>query len=237
VKDFVKQFREYDLDPKKLAIKPNVILCSSWGAAKAREDSPKIKPTEFVIHHMATQNRPNFSGIESAISAGEKLAKDCQKMHMTPGKNNPLTPDGASDTGQHLTLTIDGILLEGRHGSGYALLNGWDCPKGAQCYGHNDNTFGMEHEGNFMDCIPNISQMEVSLTVAAWFTMTRSLDSHSAFHGHRERVATGCPGDAFEILIWNSDKTSGVYLNKVHDVIVEMKKIWSKDDRGNWVKK
>jgi hypothetical protein len=169
-----------------------VYECSDWGARDALHVFPATTPSNMVLHHMDYPNRAPIADHNAAVHAAFQLARTCQNDHMDH--------NGWSDTGQHFTVSIDGIVCEGRHGSLAALLAG-HCIRGAHAAdaGIDDNdSWGTEHEGTFQTAHMNATQWGASITLHAAISFLCKLDS-ATIEGHRDTgIATTCPGDWFE---------------------------------------
>jgi hypothetical protein len=100
--------------------------------------------------------------------------------------------NGWSDTGQQFTVTRDGIILEGRHGSIGAILNRVNV-LGAQCAGFNSESGGTEHEGEYDEEHMPLPQWNASVDLHSWIVDRTGIDS-TDIDGHRDHVSTDCPG-------------------------------------------
>ncbi len=66
---------------------------------------------------------------------------------------------------------------------------------GAQTRDQNDHTIGIENEGTYM-AAPVAPLLWTSLVqVCGWLCAVYELDPYRAIVGHRDYVATDCPGD------------------------------------------
>ena len=173
-----------------------IISCDEWGAQPpARElEVREYRGRGAVFHQTGGQNFP-----PNAIPATQRkmaimLAKNTQSFHMGPERN-------WSDSGQHFTNSIDGILLEGRHGSIKAAMSG-KIVIGAHCADSDANppvnkndSFGLESEGLFQTHQMNDKQMAALVRLFAWLSIVADFDS-SMIIGHRASgISTNCPGD------------------------------------------
>ena len=222
VNNFLQQFQGYKFDVESLGARPYshcINTCEDWGAKSAKEQAALTSPKFIILHHMNTQNRSPL--ITNITKTAFQLARDCQANHMD---NN-----GWADTGQQLTISIEGILLEGRHGSASAFLDGKEFPVGAQCEGFNSESIGIEHEGTYIDRIPGQAQLAKTINACAWICLTQDLDSHEAILGHRDKCSTQCPGDAFYQIL------PGIR-DVVREVKLEMTKCYKKEN-GMWILK
>ena len=171
-----------------------VYECSDWGARPPLHSFASTTPTDMVVHHMDWPNRAPAANRANAIEMAFSVAKRCQADHMD---NNSW-----ADTGQHFTVTIDGIVLEGRHGSVAALLAG-HCIRGAHAAdegtGADDNdSWGVEHEGTYTTAHMPEAQWNASIKLYAAIATLCNLDS-ATIKGHRDTgCQTACPGDWLE---------------------------------------
>ena len=166
--------------------------CEEWGARPPRQAAVPSRPTDLVLHHMASPNRSLVADPTEARERAFELARRCQADHLARGW---------ADTGQHFTVTRDGIVLEGRRGSLAAALAG-GCVRGAHAAdpdtGAADNgSWGTEHEGTYgTEAMPS-AQWEASVKLQAWLALQCGLDTAS-IKGHRDTgCRTACPGDWF----------------------------------------
>ena len=185
-----------------------VFRASEWGARPATHTSADTVPTEMVVHHMDTANRAPIADRAAAVARAFELARSTQIDHMNRG---------FADSGQHFTVTIDGIVLEGRRGSLDALLAG-RCIHGAHAadggIDHNDS-WGTEHEGNYMSAEMPAAQRNASVHLHAVMAMLCHLDSATII-GHRDTgINTDCPGDRFHTEI-------PAFRQAVHEKILEL---------------
>ena len=166
---------------------------SDWKARPPRASFAVTTPADMVVHHMNYPNREPIADRELAIAAAFELARTCQNHHM----DDPET--GWSDTGQHFTVSIDGVVCEGRHGSVGALL-AHHCIRGAHAAdasaGVNDNrSWGTEHEGTYITAHMPPAQWSASVQLHAAIALLCDLDS-AKIVGHRDTGCnTECPGD------------------------------------------
>lgn len=162
---------------------PAVHSTRRWGAVPVRNEPVHARPTEIVIHHMASSNTADTS-LEHAFA----LARRCQADH----RARP----GVVDTGQHFTVTRGGHCLEGRTGSLAALRAGDRYVKGAHVGGGNTGRIGIECEGTYTSALPPQAQYRALVQLVAHVCRRYGIRP-SAISGHRQHGATACPGDAF----------------------------------------
>lgn len=183
--------------PKTLRNGLVIYSCVDWGARAPLHAFEATKSVDIVLHHMDWPNRAPIADHNEAVEAAFEVARRCQADHMDG--------NGWSDTGQHFTVTIDGIVLEGRHGSLDALLAG-HCVHGAHAAdaatGADDNvSFGTEHEGTYTTAAMPAAQWNASVKLQAAIAFYCSIDTAKII-GHRDTgCATSCPGDWFEAQI------------------------------------
>jgi hypothetical protein len=173
----------------------SVYECGDWGARPPLHAFSATTPTNMVLHHMDYPNRAPISDHNVAVRAAFQLARRCQDDHMDNR--------GWSDTGQHFTVSIDGVICEGRHGSLDALLAG-RCIRGAHAAepGVDDNdSWGTEHEGTYTTAHTPLPQWDASVRLHAAVAFLCKLGS-ALIIGHRDTGChTDCPGDWFEAQI------------------------------------
>ena len=187
---------------------------ADWGA-RAPLYSPfaTTRPTNAVVHHMDWPNRPLIEDPAAALEQAFSVARRCQADHMDG--------NGWADTGQHFTVTREGVVLEGRHGSLAALLAG-HCIHGAHAADNSvdppvddNNSWGVEHEGTYSTEQPPDVQWDASVKLYAVLCHLTHLDSATIL-GHRDTgCSTACPGDDFESLLPR-------FRGKVHDAILAL---------------
>lgn len=175
-------------------LQPKIYSTTEWGARPAKSVFDVVTPVNMVIHHMDWPNRAPISDPKAALAKAFSVAKSCQNAHMDGNK--------WSDTGQNFTVTIDGIILEGRHGSLANAQKGKNIQSAhaADPDTHvNDNmSYGTEHEGTFMTTPMNQNQWEATVKLHAWLSQQSGLDT-SKIIGHRDTgCGTDCPGNWLE---------------------------------------
>jgi len=155
-----------------------ILSNEEWGAQKPHGEIYEATPTKIILHHMYTPNPPNH------ISKADPkvLAKECQKWHFDRGW---------ADTGQNFTISCNGTILEGRHGSIAALNNG-KCVSGAHCIGQNYN-WGIELEGDHRSEYIT-PQQEESLIILCKLLCSKCKIDSSHIYGHSDFNDTNCPG-------------------------------------------
>ncbi|GAA2443122.1 hypothetical protein GCM10010191_69410 [Actinomadura vinacea] len=162
---------------------PRVHTRADWKAASPRRPAKVLKqaPDRIVVHHTATANSKDYS-----VSHAYRLSRQIQKFHMRTR--------GWDDTGQQLTISRGGHVMEGRNRS-LSAIRGGRLVQGAQALHHNTHTIGIENEGNYgRAAVPG--KLWASLVgTCAWLCTEYRLDPIRAIVGHRDLVTTDCPGD------------------------------------------
>ncbi|MDS1268797.1 peptidoglycan recognition family protein [Lipingzhangella sp. LS1_29] len=174
-----------EADPASPAVTPaapRIHDRSDWQArepewpARVLDDAPSY----IVVHHTAT---PNVS--DQSQSRAFELSRAIQRHHMQH--------NGWSDTGQQLTISRGGYLMEGRNGSLEAIRSGRQL-LGAHVRDHNPVTVGIENEGTYHDGDPPTELYDTLVETCAWLCDTYALEPQ-AIVGHRDLITTTCPGD------------------------------------------
>ena len=162
---------------------PRIYTRADWGARAPRANIQVLAqgPTHIVVHHTATGNVSDTSTSHAAA-----LSRSIQRYHMD---NN-----GWSDTGQQLTISRGGHIMEGRDKSLQAIRDGRHVV-GAHTANHNSHTIGIENEGTYSSATPPGALMSSLVDTCAWLCLVYRLDPREAIVGHRDYNATACPGD------------------------------------------
>jgi len=170
-----------------------VVTTKDWGAkAVSAAPFPLTNPKFIAIHHTASQNPPkNSSG--TTLKEAKAFAKSIQKDHMESARTK------FSDSGHNFLNTVNGTILEGRHGSLDAVING-RCVRsahaardGSKLAGGNLSP-GIENEGNFMTHKMDATQWNSLVELCVDLCKSCNIDPDN-IKGHREFSATNCPGD------------------------------------------
>ncbi|MEV5570636.1 peptidoglycan recognition family protein [Spirillospora sp. NPDC052269] len=162
---------------------PNVHPRSDWKARPPIHPATVLnrKPDRIIVHHTSTPNSPDTS-IEHAY----QLSRDIQRFHMQ-GR-------GWADSGQQLTISRGGVVMEGRNRS-LAAIRAGKLAVGAQVLSHNSHTVGIENEGSYMtEDVPD-ALWDSLVEVCAWLCVRYKLKPAKAIIGHRDLNNTDCPGD------------------------------------------
>ncbi|MDT0329745.1 peptidoglycan recognition protein family protein [Nocardiopsis lambiniae] len=165
------------------AAMPKVYTRADW---KARNPRNRIEvrpqgPTHIVVHHTATGNVSDTSTSHAAA-----LSRSIQRYHMDH--------NGWSDTGQQLTISRGGHIMEGRDRTLRAIADGGHVI-GAHTANHNSHTIGIENEGTYSTVAPPDALMRSLVDTCVWLCLVYRLDPEKAILGHRDYNATNCPGD------------------------------------------
>lgn len=164
---------------------PRVYTRAEWSA---RPPNGAIRyldrqPDHIVVHHTAGENTTDYS-----LAAAFRHSKWIQDLHMDG--------NGWIDSGQQLTISRGGYVMEGRSLSLRAIYEGQHV-SGSQTANHNDHTIGIENEGIYVSAPVPTALFNSLVTTCAWLCETYSLDPYQAIVGHRDYVSTQCPGDVF----------------------------------------
>jgi hypothetical protein len=168
--------------PAASAAAPRVYTRAEWGARAPRVAASVIaKPDHLVVHHTASANSTDLSR-----GHADQLSRSIQNLHMDT--------NGWDDTGQQLTISRGGYVMEGRNRSLQAIGQGKNV-LGAQTASHNSHTLGIENEGTYTSATPPAPLWEALVATLAWLCDVYGLDPHAAIVGHRDYNSTQCPGD------------------------------------------
>lgn len=164
---------------------PTIASCATWGARAASSTLSQISTdaNKIVIHHTASANSTDYS-----LAHAYALARSIQDYHMDVR--------GWADTGQHFTVSRGGFITEGRHYSLSHLNSGNGMVIGAHCPGQNDQGIGIENEGLYTSVTPPTVLWDKLVELCAYICDQYGI-TPSKIYGHRDFIATACPGDAF----------------------------------------
>lgn len=163
---------------------PGIASCATWGARNPSSPLQQLsnRPNKIIVHHTATANSTNYTQ-----SHAFALARSIQNYHM----NN----NGWSDTGQNLTISRGGYVMEGRHTSLSHLTSRSGWVTSAHCPGQNTTGVGIENEGTYTSVQPTAALWNKLVDTCAYICQQFSIAPSQIF-GHRDFVATACPGNA-----------------------------------------
>ncbi|HCT75616.1 MAG TPA: hypothetical protein DGG94_03415 [Micromonosporaceae bacterium] len=164
---------------------PTIASCATWGARNPSSPLTQLSnnPNKIVIHHTATANSTDYS-----LAHAYALSRSIQNYHMD---NN-----GWSDTGQNFTVSRGGHITEGRHYSLSKLSAGSGFVTSAHCPGQNTTGVGIENEGLYTSLTPPTALWDKLVDLCAYICDQYNFSATQIF-GHRDFVATACPGNAF----------------------------------------
>ncbi len=166
-----------------LAAQPELYWRGAWNA---RPPSSPIQvlanpPSYIVVHHTATANSTNYS-LDHALN----LSRSIQNFHMDS--------NGWSDSGQQLTISRGGHVMEGRDRTPESIAAGHHVV-GAHVANNNSTCIGIENEGTYTATGPTQALRNSLVETLAWLCGAYGLNPQSAILGHRDFNATACPGD------------------------------------------
>ena len=182
-------------DPRVPA--PPIIPRSEWGADESRRGSqpPQFAPiTRMALHHTAAEEGPDPAATVRAIYAYHTQA------------------NGWNDIGYNFLVDSRGRVYEGRYSREYdtdEVVTGEDVQGrgvvGAHTGGNNSGTVGVAVLGDFTSASPHRASIDAVKSIVAWKadrhdidllgTVNWSTGTKSTLIGHRDAVATACPGE------------------------------------------
>lgn len=163
---------------------PNVYTRAQWNARSPKRPARIIgrPPDRIVIHHTASANVKDRS-LDHAFALSRKI----QMWHMDG--------NGWNDSGQQLTISRGGIVMEGRNRS-LRAIRAKNLAVGAHALNHNNHTIGIENEGNYAKAKVPARLWNSLVEVCVWLCRAYDLRPSEAIIGHRDLNSTTCPGDA-----------------------------------------
>ncbi|MDA2812729.1 peptidoglycan recognition family protein [Nocardiopsis sp. RSe5-2] len=164
------------------AAAPTVRTRAAWNARPPTSPAQVLNqaPTYIVVHHTATGNSTDYS-----LAAAYALSRSIQNYHMDS--------NGWADTGQQLTISRGGHIMEGRNSSLSAINNGRHVV-GAHVANYNSRAVGIENQGTYTSATPTTALYNALVETCAWLCSAYGRPT-SAIIGHRDLNATACPGD------------------------------------------
>ncbi|HEX4979254.1 MAG TPA: N-acetylmuramoyl-L-alanine amidase, partial [Acidimicrobiales bacterium] len=176
---------------------PPIIPRAGWGADESlRSGTPQFAPiTRFALHHTAAAEGPDPAATIRAI-----LAYHTQT-------------NGWDDIGYNFLVDSAGRVYEGRYSRAYApgeAVTGEDTSRrgvtGAHTGNNNTGTVGVAILGDFTGALPTPAALSAVERLFAWKADRHDIDVlgqttwstgvRPTLIGHRDAVATACPGDA-----------------------------------------
>jgi hypothetical protein len=162
---------------------PQIYDTRNWNARPANGTIQVLnqRPTFIIVHHTAGTNSNDFS-LEHAFG----VAREIQNLHMDT--------NGWIDTGQQLTNSRGGFVMEGRHRSLEVLTGGTRHVMGAHVANNNSTCIGIENEGLYMTVNVTTALWNSLVKLVAYIAQQYSIPT-SNIKGHRDFNSTLCPGD------------------------------------------
>jgi hypothetical protein len=139
------------------------------------------RPTFIVVHHTAGPNSNDFS-----LDHAFQVARDIQNLHMDT--------NGWIDTGQQLTNSRGGFVMEGRHRSLEVLTGGTRHVVGAHVANNNSTCIGIENEGLYTSVNVPTALWNSLVDLVAYIASQYAVPVAN-IKGHRDFNSTQCPGD------------------------------------------
>jgi hypothetical protein len=161
-----------------------IILDGEWGAVPATGEISRVGKPGMIIFHHTDGHHPELDQM-AGDSRAEAIAfaRAIQNDHMH--RHPPFI-----DSGHNFLVTRSGHVLEGRHGSAAAIMDGV-MVQSAHCVGQNQHP-GIEHEHKGGEAMTP-AQKEASLLLHEFICRNTGIDPHQ-IHGHGEFNPTECPG-------------------------------------------
>ncbi|XP_053672928.1 peptidoglycan-recognition protein SC2-like [Anopheles nili] len=159
---------------------PRIVTRAQWGARAASTSQLPIRPAPWVVMH-------HTAGAHCTTDAAcAQQMRNIQSFHMDG--------NGWADIGYNFLVGENGAAYEGR---------GWG-RQGAHAPGYNDRSVGMGVMGTFTNGIPNAAARNAAQQLISCGVSLGHIASNYWLIGHRQAVATACPGNAFfnEIRNW-----------------------------------
>uniref|UniRef100_A0A1B0CR88 Peptidoglycan-recognition protein n=1 Tax=Lutzomyia longipalpis TaxID=7200 RepID=A0A1B0CR88_LUTLO len=156
---------------------PTIITRAQWGARNANTAAlPRVPAPFVVVHHTAGA----FCSTQAACA---------QQMRNIQGWH--IDGNGWADIGYNFCVGECGLAYEGR---------GWR-RQGAHAPGYNNQSVGACVFGTFTSRVPNAAAQLALQRLINCGVGGGHIASNYWLIGHRQAVATACPGDAFFNLI------------------------------------
>jgi N-acetylmuramoyl-L-alanine amidase len=162
--------------------RPRIYGTDEWNAEPPRGTIQVLdpRPTKIIIHHTASANSTDYSRAHAF-----QLARNIQQWHFARGW---------IDSGQHFTISRGGYIMAGRHKSKTVLIDGRDHVLGAHCSGQNEVSVGIENEGTYTNVQIRDEHYNKLVKMCAYICQQYGIPPRR-IRGHRDFVATQCPGD------------------------------------------
>ncbi|MFC0531684.1 golvesin C-terminal-like domain-containing protein [Phytohabitans kaempferiae] len=171
--------------PASAVAAPTIASCVTWGARNPSSTLTQLsnRPNKIIIHHTATANATTYTQAHAF-----SLARAIQNYHMDS--------NGWSDSGHNFTISRGGYIMEGRRTSLSHLTSGNGFVTSAHCPGQNTVGVGIENEGTYTSLLPPTVLWDRLVDLCAYICQQGRFGA-SQIYGHRDFVATSCPGNAF----------------------------------------
>lgn len=159
---------------------PTIVTRSQWGARPANTANLPVRPAPwYVIHHTAGSQCTTRTACNAEMRAIQNLHIDV---------------NGWADIGYNFLVGGDGAVYEGR---------GW-AKQGAHAPGYNDKSHGICFIGTYTSGKPTTAMLNAAKQLIACGVSNGQASSNYGLIGHRQAVATECPGNALynEIRTW-----------------------------------
>lgn len=145
---------------------------AQWGARAASTAQLPIRPAPFaVVHHTAGAACTNEAACRQQM-------QNIQNFHMNS--------NGWADIGYSFLVGGDGVVYEGR---------GWG-RQGAHAPGYNNQSVGIGMIGTFTGALPSLAARNAARALIACGVSLGHIQGGHWVIGHRQAVATECPGQA-----------------------------------------
>lgn len=159
------------------AFKPNILSRDAWGATKPVSEMKEHEPCYLTVHHTATSQNPKVPISQKMRSLQQFSQNDAQ---LATGRFKP----SWADVPYHFYIDMNGEIAEGRD---------------AKCVGDTNTPYDptghiqIVLEGNFEKEEPSARQLQSLEQLAVWLSLIWEI-SPSEVKGHKDYVATACPG-------------------------------------------
>lgn len=151
---------------------PRIVTRAQWGARFANTAQLPIRPAPFaVIHHTA-------GAACTTQAACSQQMRNIQSFHMDS--------NGWADIGYNFLVGGDGVVYEGR---------GWG-RQGAHAPGYNNQSVGIAFIGTFSNGLPTLAARNAAQQLISCGVPLGHIRQLHNVIGHRQAVATLCPGNA-----------------------------------------
>lgn len=139
---------------------------------------PNIKDYQLDFDNLSERNETNLVVVHHTGNPtdDDMSAEEIHASHQS---------QGWSGIGYHFVIRKNGQIEKGR--PIWAI--------GAHAYGRNSDTIGIHVSGNFEEVYPTKYQIESLAYLIGWLCEKYDLDVHKDVVGHRDLMATACPGE------------------------------------------